>query len=240
VRARRSKRLLNDIPRIQLIPYAGPRCVLTSTPGAATTIPVIDGMCVSDVGVRTHCPDAPSVIHPSVTPIVEPAVTTRLNKAVWAKKLQDHPDQSFANQLLQYIDTGVPLLYKGPILKQIFPNWKSLEFDEEKVQTCMLYDVSKGWRVGPFSEPPFPNFVGSPMGAIYKPSKTRLIHDLSWPPGNSVNAYIPSDLCSVKYISVENAVSAVKLRGRGALKSKEDLKDAYKQIGVRIKDWPLL
>jgi hypothetical protein len=70
------------------------------------------------------------------------------------------------------------------------------------------------------------------MGAIYKLSKTIIFHNLSWPPGRSGNAFIPTELCSVTYIS-EDAVRAVKLHSRGELMSKVDLKDAYKQIGVR-------
>ena len=95
----------------------------------------------------------------------------------------------------------------------------------------------EGWAVY-FT--PFPNFVDSPMGAIYKPSKTRVIHDLSWPPDNAVNTYIPSELCSVSYVTVDDAVDVVKKHGRGALMAKIDLANAYKQIGVRPKDWPLL
>jgi hypothetical protein len=132
------------------------------------------------------------------------------------------------------------LLYNGPTLSHIMQNWRSLDVDRDKVKTCLLYDISKNWKVGPFKRPPFHNFVGSPMGAIYKPSKTRIIHDLSWPHGAAVNTYIPSEVCSVTYIAVDDAVKLVKSKGRGALMAKVDLKDAYKQIAVRPKDWPLL
>ena len=131
-------------------------------------------------------------------------------------------------------------MFKGPLLNQIFPNWNSVIDLRDAVKKSIEHDISMNWKVGPFLEPPFENFVGSPMGAFAKSSKTCVTHDLSWPPERSINCFIPSELCSVKYISVEDAVSLVKERGPGCLMSKVDLSNAYKQVGVRPKDWPLL
>jgi hypothetical protein len=44
-------------------------------------------------------------------------------------------------------------------------------------------------------------------------------------------------LCSVSYVTIDSAVKALKFRGRHALMSKVDLKDAYKCIVVRPEDW---
>ena len=55
-----------------------------------------------------------------------------------------------------------------------------------------------------------------------------------------MNAYIPPHLCSVNYITIDDAVREVKLRGRGALMSKVDLQDAYKTIVVRPEVYHLL
>jgi hypothetical protein len=103
-------------------------------------------------------------------------------------------------------------------------------------------DVSRHWKVGPFKEQPFADFVGSPMGAFTKPSntdntaKTRVIHDLSWLPGHSVNHYIPEHSCSVTYVTIDTAVAIVKKLGPDCLMAKIDLANAYKQIGVRPED----
>jgi hypothetical protein len=80
------------------------------------------------------------------------------------------------------------------------------------------------------------------MGAFMKKrsSKIRTIHDLSWPPGESVNSFISADNSSVKYISIEDAVKQVKLRGKNSLLCKVDLQDAYKSIVVRPADWHYL
>ena len=54
---------------------------------------------------------------------------------------------------------------------------------------------------GPFKAPPLKNLVCSPLGLVPKnvPVKFRLIHDLSYPKGNSVNSLIPQENSTVKY-----------------------------------------
>jgi hypothetical protein len=174
-------------------------------------------------------------------------VTKQFRRAAWVDGLSDHPDRAFANKLISYIDYGVPLLYEGPILNQTHPNWKSCLELRDDVETSILYDINKRWKIGHFPQQPFKYFVGSPMGAFAKPSATapgckklRVIHNLSWPPGKSVNSFIPEDMCSVSYVTIESAVSIVKRFGPGCLMAKIDLENAYKQIGVRPSDWYLL
>ena len=82
-------------------------------------------------------------------------------------------------------------------------------------------------KAGPFLAPPSSHFVGSPMGAIPKkhsqPVKWRIINDLSWPPGQSVNDAIPKELYSCSYDSLDKAISYLKTFGPNALMSKLDL-----------------
>ena len=48
---------------------------------------------------------------------------------------------------------------------------------------------------GPFEEPPLDNFRISPLGCVPKKEQNsfRIIHDLSYPKGNSLNAFIPQE-----------------------------------------------
>ena len=140
---------------------------------------------------------------------------------------------------MRYLDEGVPILYEGPDYERVCPNWRSVETFRDAVQKTIVEDVALGRKSGPSPYPPLQNFVSSPLGAFAKKrtGKVRVIHDLSWPPDCSVNSHIDPVLCSVAYISVDNAVSALKLRGTGALMSKVDLRDAYKNIVVRPEDW---
>ena len=114
----------------------------------------------------------------------------------------------------------------------------------EVVRKYLATEVAQGRKAGPFLQPPFDTLVGSPMGVIEKkrsnPVKFRIIHDLSWPAGASVNDHIDPEKFRCFYASFDDAVNLVKRRGVGALMAKLDLTDAFKHILVRPEDWPLL
>ena len=78
---------------------------------------------------------------------------------------------------------------------------------------------------GPFKNIPFDNFICSPLGLVPKslPGKFRLIHDLSYPKGNSVNLLIPPENSQVKYDDIDVVVKLVKYFGRNAKMSKCDI-----------------
>ena len=82
------------------------------------------------------------------------------------------------------------------------------------------------------------------MGVVIKKCsdsvKYRIIHDLSWPPGDSVNDHIDPDIYCCIYASFDQAVSLIKKQGVGTLMAKLDLADAFKHIQVHPKDWLLL
>ena len=62
--------------------------------------------------------------------------------------------------------------------------------------------------------------------------KFRLITDLSFPHGASVNDGITSDLVSLSYITVDDVAEIVQELGRGALLAKMDIEAAYWLIPV--------
>ena len=69
-----------------------------------------------------------------------------------------------------------------------------------------------------------------------QPGKWRLITDLPYPEDRSVNDAISSDLCTLRYITVDQvALVAVQL-GPGALLAKTDIKAVYRQIPVHPQD----
>ncbi len=59
-----------------------------------------------------------------------------------------------------------------------------------------------------------------------EPGKFRIIHDLSYPKGYSVNESIPPELATVSYLGLDHRVSLILSLGEGALIAKADLKDA--------------
>ena len=90
-------------------------------------------------------------------------------------------------------------------------------------------------------------FVLSPLNTVEKrdSEERRVIVDLSWPSGHSVNDGIPSDSylgapLSLRYPTIDDIVDAVVTLGRGCYLYKRDLRKAYRQFPVDPKDYPFL
>ena len=96
---------------------------------------------------------------------------------------------------------------------------------------------------GPFAPSSVPEVHINRMGVVPKghvPGKWRLITDLSFPAGGSVNEGIRPDLCSLHYTSVEAVARAAQRLGNGALMAKLDIKSAYRLVPVHLSDRHLL
>ena len=72
------------------------------------------------------------------------------------------------------------------------------------------------------------------------PGKWRLITDLSFPPGSSVNDGIDPAFCSLSYLSIDTVASAVSKLGPGSLLAKVDIESAYRLVPVHPQDRILL
>ena len=70
--------------------------------------------------------------------------------------------------------------------------------------------------------------------------KWRLILDLSWLDGHSVNDGTDPDLCSLSYVSVDDAARTATRLDQGALLAKVDIKSAYRMVPVHPEDRLLL
>lgn len=165
-----------------------------------------------------------------------------LNPKAFRRGLQLHEDKNFADYIVKACTEGVNLGYEGPRYYREYPNWPSADKYAVHVAADIDKDVASGIKFGPFYEPPLPGFVGSPMGCFPKKrsNKFRVIHDLSWPPGSSVNDFIDKDSFHLHYLSLDEVISDIKLRGPGTLLSKLDLESAFHHIPVRREDFELL
>ena len=70
----------------------------------------------------------------------------------------------------------------------------------------------------------------------HQPGKWRLITDLSYPEGRSVNDAIDKSTCSLSYISVRDVANTAVALGRGALIAKTNIKMAYRLVPVQPQD----
>lgn len=137
--------------------------------------------------------------------------------------------------------TGFWLGYQGEYKVKICDNHRSMDGTSPEAQKKMRREISLGRIIGPYDRPPFPLFRSSPLGLIPKkdPGSFRLIHDLSFPRGDSVNDSIPEEHSRVKYDTVEYVVSMAQFLGQGALIAKCDLTDAFRLIPLHCSQYPL-
>ena len=68
------------------------------------------------------------------------------------------------------------------------------------------------------------------------PGKWKLIVDMSSPEGFSVNDGILEALCSLSYVTINDAVLRVLAYGQGALLAKIDICSAYRTVPVHPDD----
>lgn len=81
---------------------------------------------------------------------------------------------------------------------------------------------------GPFLSPPHPLFISLPLGVTPKkePGAFRVIHDLSYPLGRSVNSLIPQDLVMVSYKDFDHVSNLIVQAGPSAFIAKVDIQSA--------------
>ena len=104
-------------------------------------------------------------------------------------------------------------------------------------------EVSGGRIFGPFLKGAIPNLQINRIGVVPKghtPGKWRMITDLSFPDGASVNDGIDPQLCSLRYTIVDRVARAAQCLGRGALFAKLDVNAIYHLIPVHPDNCRLL
>ena len=121
-------------------------------------------------------------------------------------------------------------------------NHQSVTNEPDIVSTKILKEINMQRYLGPFDAIPFDNVVISPLGLVPKKelNSYRLIHDLSFPEGFSVNSDIPQEASSVQYQNIENAIHLVKENGYNCLMAKADIEEAFRQIPINPMDRHLL
>ena len=159
----------------------------------------------------------------------------------WEQMLPKVYQPAQADELLRAVMHGVAIGRPPATTSISSPNWPSAYQFRDKVDQVITDDLALGRLYGPFDKSPFPAEIISPLGAFLKRDKVkvRLIHDLSFPHGRSVNSAIDPEEFSLHYSSIDSAVEAC---GRidFPILANIDLKDAYKSVGVRLEDWHLL
>lgn len=172
-------------------------------------------------------------------------IITPLVHMHWVQALREYPDTVFARYITEGIRCGFRIGFRHGQLRcqSALQNMPSAMVNPQPVTMYLGEERAAGRVLGPLIPAQVPSLQISRFGVIPKsnqPNKWRLILDLSHPTGFSVNDGIDTGMCSLKYTTVEEAVSRIVDCGRGTLLAKVDIQHAYRNIPVHPDDRLLL
>ncbi|KAL5469194.1 hypothetical protein EMCRGX_G030413 [Ephydatia muelleri] len=158
--------------------------------------------------------------------------------------LEDHPDRRYSDYITNGLAEGFRVGFdRRQQLRSATHNLPSVSEHDSVVSSYINTELSANRLLGPLPSRIARYTHRSRIGVVPKGHNTgkwRLITDLSFPPGFSVNDGISSALCSLSYISVDTAAAVITSLGQGTLLAKIDVQAAYRLIPVHPDDRPLL
>lgn len=121
-------------------------------------------------------------------------------------------------------------------------NLVSADEHEEIIDIYLKKEIDKGRIAGPFNEIPFSVFQINPFGVVPKkvPGSFRIIVNLSYPKGDSINDFIPREYAQVSYSSIQEAAKLLVSSGRGSFLAKTDIESAFRLIPLNPNQYHLL
>lgn len=164
-------------------------------------------------------------------------VETKVNVAFIERELANYED----NMVSEFIKFGFPPGMIGELTESIAsPNHRSALQFPAAMDSYVSREVEEGAILGPFDNSPFTaHTIISPLSTTEKcgSDERRVIMDLSYPPGTSVNDRIPrneylGDPINLTYPKIDDLVELVKAKGRNCLLFKRYLKRVYHQFQV--------
>ena len=209
--------------------HRGPMPVMTTTTGNVTDNTVGGSTFAKGVGGPCQILNAKSTENAPMHGISK-------CKKFWIDELASHPDKEFKEKIVEYVTEGAPIGYEGILELKEPKNWPSAKKFSKEVDEFVIKHWKNGAIEGPF-ELGKEVIVTSPLGAFIKKGKekVRVIHDLSYPRGNSVNSGIDKNESSVEYTSVIQGAKMC-MQYKTPFLAKYDLQDAYLSCPVKLED----
>ena len=172
-------------------------------------------------------------------------IHTPLNPLCWQNYLSSHSNQKLVQFFLSGLVQGFRIGFNNSInsLRSARKNLQGATFHPEVVDRYIQDEVALNRVYGPYPKTICSSVHISRFGVIpksHQPNKWRLIIDLSHPQGHSVNDNIPKTLCSLSYITVDDAIERILELGPNTLLAKLDIKSAFRLLPVHPADRNLL
>ena len=171
-------------------------------------------------------------------------IPSGLNIPAWREYLESYQD----NQIVDYLEFGWPVSFdRARPLTSTVKSHPSGKQHPESVNHYIKTELSHRALLGPFDGEPVQPIHLSPL--MSRPKKDsdmrRIVLDLSWPDGFSVNDGIGKDIYldqpySVKLPTIDKMEKRILELGPGSYLYKTDLSRGYRQLRVDPFDWPLL
>ena len=195
----------------------------------------------SSVANSSKSPRRGEIPQQSSHPYLQTALPTPVNVAVLSRVLLGYSSR-IAYRLIKGFSEGFKINYQGPRITSTAPHLGSAYENPDVVDEKLRKERELGRIAGPFDTPPLENLHVSPLGVIPKktPGEFRMIHNLSYPKGASINDSIPPEFSSVKYASVDDAINLIQGQGKGCAMAKTDVRSAFRIVPVHLSDYPLL
>ena len=159
--------------------------------------------------------------------------------------MREHPDELYAKYILCGLREGFRIgANRNRRVRPALHNLPSAREHPQVVADYLNSEAKLGRMLGPFrpGTPDCPEVLINRVGVVPKghSGKWRLITDLSFPSGYSVNDAIDPDLCSLTYTTVEKVARRVMQLGLGTLMAKVDIESAYRLLPVHAQDRALM
>ena len=171
-------------------------------------------------------------------------VKTDLNLKLWAEILKDYHDP----QLLDYLRFGFPLCVNYDAFQHApsTVNHLSATRFPDDVNIYFSTELAHNSIARPFGSVPFENFHVSPLLTRPKNNDSRrVIVNLSYPEGRSVNSNIESEIYDgyafdLSYPTIDNIVDEISKVGDNVLLYKLDISRAFRNLRIEPRDYGVM
>ena len=157
------------------------------------------------------------------------------------QSLEHYPSED-AKILVEGFKYGFKIPFKGQRGFAFSRNHGSAVHNSDIINKKLMNEMELGRVAGPFDVLPLKELKISPFGLIPKstPGEFRLIFDLSYPKGDSINSGIDPEDSSVVYTNFDEVVRMVLKEGKGSYLIKTDIKSAIRFLPINPSDFELL